>query len=77
MHDEPESEVSTDRAKLTCKQVSVLLSQSQDRPLSTVERLRLEAHLKVCRGCDNFRKQLGFLRGILRRHPALKDDDET
>jgi hypothetical protein len=64
------------RTALTCKQVSVLLSHAQDRPLGALERLRLEAHLKVCRGCENFQKQLDFLRRALRRHPALRDDEE-
>lgn len=63
-------------AALTCKQVSVLLSHDQDRPLGALERLRLEAHLRVCRGCENFRKQLDFLRRALRRHPALRDDQD-
>jgi hypothetical protein len=63
-------------AALTCKQVSVLLSDAQDRQLGALERLRLEAHLKVCRGCENFRKQLDFLRRMLRRHPALRDEEE-
>jgi len=64
------------RAALTCQQVSVLLSHAQDRPLGVLERLRLEAHLKVCRGCENFQKQLDFLRRALRRHPALRDEED-
>jgi hypothetical protein len=64
------------RDALTCKQVSVLLSHAQDRPLGALERLRLEAHLRVCRGCENFQKQLDFLRRALRRHPALRDEEE-
>jgi hypothetical protein len=42
-----------------------------------LERVALEAHLKVCRGCDNFRRQLDFLRRAVRRHPGLRDEDET
>ena len=60
---------------LTCKQVSVLVSQSQDRELGWLERWRLGAHLKVCEGCRNFRRQIDFLRSTVRRHPALRDDD--
>lgn len=76
MADTAQPDLPPEQAKLTCKQVSVLLSESQDRPLGMVERLRLEAHLKVCKGCDNFRRQLDFLRRALRRHPALREDDE-
>jgi len=62
--------------KLNCKEVSVLLSQTEDRRISLLERLRLRAHLKVCVGCMNFQRQLNFLRRAIRQHPALKDDDE-
>jgi predicted anti-sigma-YlaC factor YlaD len=58
---------------LTCKQVSVLLSQAQDGELGAFERAGLEAHLKVCRGCENFRDQLEFLRRAVRKHPSLRD----
>jgi hypothetical protein len=62
--------------KLNCKEVSVLLSQSEDRRIGLLERLRLRAHLKVCVGCMNFQRQLNFLRKAVRQHPALKDEDE-
>jgi len=62
--------------KLNCKEVSVLLSQAEDRRIGLLERLRLRAHLKVCVGCMNFQRQLDFLRKAVRQHPALKDEDE-
>jgi hypothetical protein len=71
-----DSDLDSAPAALTCKQVSVLLSRAQDTPLGALERLRLEAHLKVCRGCENFRRQLDFLRRALRRHPALRDEED-
>ena len=61
---------------LTCKEVSVLLSQAQDRDLGAFERIALEAHLKLCEGCQHFQTQLDFLRRAIRRHPALRDDDD-
>jgi hypothetical protein len=61
---------------LTCKEVSVLLSQSQDRPLGALERARLEAHLKLCKGCENFQKQLVFLRHAMRGHPGTRTPDD-
>ena len=54
----------------------MLLSEGQDRTLGALERARLEAHLQVCKGCENFHKQLGFLRQAFRRHPALRDPDD-
>lgn len=49
-----------------CREVSELLSQEQDRPLRLAERFRLRLHLLLCRGCGNFRAQLGFLRSAVR-----------
>ena len=55
---------------LNCKQSTHLLSEAQDRPLNTGERLQLEMHLLICQGCRNFRKQMDFLRRICRGFPG-------
>jgi hypothetical protein len=52
----------------TCKEVSVLLSQSQERPLGRAERWGVQLHLFLCDGCRNFRAQLEFLRAAVRRY---------
>jgi hypothetical protein len=52
----------------SCKQSSMLLSQSQDRPLGLVERLRLRAHLAICTRCRRVSTQFDFLRTALRRY---------
>ena len=53
---------------LSCKEVSVLLSQAQERRLGWRERLGLKLHLMLCEGCTNFRKQLDFIRAAIRRY---------
>jgi predicted anti-sigma-YlaC factor YlaD len=50
----------------SCKEVSHLVSQGLDRELGLGERLRLRAHLAICNGCRNFRRQIGFLRTAVR-----------
>jgi predicted anti-sigma-YlaC factor YlaD len=62
--------------RLTCKEVSVVLSHTQDRDIGLIERLQVEAHLKLCEGCRNFQRQLDFLRRAIRRHPAIREDGE-
>ena len=52
---------------LSCKEVSMLLSQSQDRSLGWLERLSLQLHLRLCDGCRNFRRQLAVIRDAVRR----------
>ena len=65
----------------SCKEVTHLLSEAQDRTLTVGERLQLEIHLAICKGCANYRKQMDFLRAACRRHPAgseaAKDDAES
>lgn len=63
---------------LSCKEATRLLSEAQDRPLGLAEKLQLEMHLTLCRGCRNFRRQMDFLRAACRRLPFGKkaaDDD--
>jgi len=57
----------------TCKEVSLLLSQAQERPLGYVERFGVMLHLLVCKGCTNFRAQLDFLRKAMRRYRDADD----
>lgn len=60
---------------LTCKEVTRLLSEGQDRQLTVGERVRLEMHLLMCDGCGNFRKQLDFLRTACRRYVNFRSRD--
>ncbi len=55
---------------LKCKEVTHLLSEAQDRPLSLPEKLPLQMHLAMCQGCRNFKKQIGFLREACRSYPT-------
>ena len=52
----------------TCRETSELLSQAQDRALTTREKLVLYVHLPLCNGCRNFREQVGFLRRAAREY---------
>jgi putative zinc finger protein len=60
---------------LTCRQVSHLVSEAEDRRLGLLERWRLRVHLKVCEGCRNFQDHIQFMRRVARRHPILRDED--
>jgi hypothetical protein len=46
---------------LSCKEVTHLLSESQDRKLALGERMRLSIHLAMCKGCSRYRKQIQFI----------------
>lgn len=45
---------------LSCKDATRMMSEAQDRKLETGERLKLEMHLAMCRGCRAFRQQMNF-----------------
>lgn len=53
---------------LSCKEVTHLLSDGQDRKLTIGERINLEMHLAMCKGCTNYRKQMDFLREACRKY---------
>jgi hypothetical protein len=61
---------------LSCKEVTHLLSESQDRKLTVGERARLEMHLLICDGCTNFRKQMDFLRKACRSYVDRRRDGD-
>jgi hypothetical protein len=52
----------------SCKEISVLLSQAQERPLGRAARWSVRRHLFLCKGCSNFRAHLEFLRAAVRRY---------
>jgi Putative zinc-finger len=55
---------------MNCKDATRLLSQSQDRPATFLERVRLRLHLRACELCTRFDKQLRFLREAARRYKS-------
>ena len=59
---------------LSCKEVTRLVSQGEDRGLAIGERVALRLHLVICQGCRNVSRQLRFLRRALRRLPDLENE---
>ncbi len=53
---------------VSCKEATRLLSQSEDRPLSVFERIKLRLHLRVCDACTRFVHQLELMRLALQRY---------
>lgn len=47
---------------LSCKEVTLLVSQGEDRKLAFGERVALHLHFAICKGCRNVSAQLKFLR---------------
>jgi len=57
----------------SCREVSALLSQAQERPLNWRERFAVHVHLPLCAACRNFRAQLAILRAAVRAYLERED----
>lgn len=59
---------------LNCREVTRLVSESQERKLSVVEKLSLNLHLMMCDGCKNFSLQVPFLRKAMTAYSERLDE---
>jgi hypothetical protein len=60
-----------------CSDVTRLLSESLDRPLSVRERLKVRVHYFICVWCERYGKQLHFLRTAVRSNPERMADQSA
>lgn len=58
------------RFMLNCQDTAQLLSDSMDRRLSLYTGLRIYMHLRICRLCQAYKRQLQLLRDLVRQDPA-------
>lgn len=61
------------KIRRTCRDVTRLVLQSQDRPLRPMESLSLRLHWLICDGCRRFRSQQQWLRVALDRWRSDRD----
>ena len=68
---------------LTCRGVATLLSKDVDGKLSGLDRVKLQAHLAICRKCRQIKRQLLLLKLAIDRRaefdtlgasPGLSED---
>ena len=58
---------------LSCKETTVIVSQSLDRKLSLRERINVKLHLLICNACRRMVKQMKLIRALSRRHHTPVD----
>jgi len=56
-----------------CREISRLVSISMDRELALRQHAGLRLHLMMCRYCARYRRQLLFLRELMRRYSQRCD----
>lgn len=59
---------------LNCHEVTRLVSESKERPLTLKEKMSLKMHTAMCSGCRNFEKQLGMIRRASRAFAKGADE---
>jgi predicted anti-sigma-YlaC factor YlaD len=59
-----------------CKNITRLLSDALDRPLTAGEWIAVGLHLPTCSGCRNYRKHIGLLRAASREVSGLDGANE-
>jgi predicted anti-sigma-YlaC factor YlaD len=60
-----------------CKNITRLLSDALDRPLTAGEWVSVGLHLPTCIGCRNYRKHIGLLRAASREVSGLDGAGEV
>ena len=60
---------------ITCKEAAHLISEGLDRDLPAGEKLRLHAHVAICRGCRSIGERMAFLRRAVERIVTRGESD--
>ena len=56
-----------------CREVTALVLAGEDRRLGLIERWAVRAHLKVCKACPRFTRQVALKRQAMPRWRAYRD----
>jgi hypothetical protein len=60
----------------SCREVTRLVLESEDRELPLADRLALQIHWRICEGCSKFRDQAKMMREAMARWRRYQDGDE-
>lgn len=59
--------------KRTCREVTRLVLEGEDRRMGPLDRLAIAFHMLICDACPRFLRQAGFMRQALDRWKNYKD----
>lgn len=59
-----------------CRQISHLISQEQDRPLTFSQRWGLRLHVMMCTPCRRYRQSVATLTTMIRRLLSEQESDQ-
>jgi len=61
--------------KRTCREVTRLILEGEDRRVGPLDRLAVRLHMLVCATCPRFLRQAGFMRQALGRWRNYRERD--
>jgi hypothetical protein len=59
----------------SCREVTRLVLQSEERPLTLVERTALQFHWMACTNCARFKGQAELMREAVKRWRQYRDEE--
>jgi hypothetical protein len=62
--------------KLSCREVTRIVLEAQDRKLSVTERMALQMHWSICAACRQFRDQADLMRQAIPRWRNYSDNNK-
>ena len=60
---------------MKCRQATRLISDAQERPLMTKEKIGLNLHLAICTHCRKFQRNCGTLRKLMKDFKGYKAEE--
>jgi hypothetical protein len=63
--------------KLTCREVTRLVLEGEDRRLSAGERIGIRLHLLICQTCPRFVRQVELMRLAMARWRRSAEEDDA
>lgn len=63
------------KTTLSCRDVTRLVLEGEDRHLRLSERLGVRVHMIICKACPKFARQVQFMRGAMGRWKQYGDGD--
>ena len=63
--------------KRSCREVTRLVLEGEERELTATETLALQMHWRICDACRKFREQTQWMRGALSRWRRYRDDEDS
>jgi hypothetical protein len=63
------------KIKLTCRDVTRLVLEGEERTLAFGERIGVRLHLFICRACPSFVRQVRFMRSAMGRWKRYAEGD--